>query len=142
HVAAVDAFGVAATPAHTASGGAPNPVGPFPSPFNASNTVELFSSDGPRRYFFNADGSPITPGNLLSTGGLLVPKPDITAADGVSCNAPGFNPFFGTSAAAPHAAAIAALIKSINPAFTPAQIRSLLTSTAIDIEQPGVDRDS
>lgn len=142
HVAAPDAFTVAATPAHTAFGDAPNPVGPFPSPFNASNTVELFSSDGPRRYFFNADGSPITPGNLLSTGGLVVPKPDITAADGVSCNARGFSTFFGTSAAAPHAAAIAALIKSIDLALTPAQIRSLLTSTAIDIEQPGVDRDS
>src|SRR3954465_9268126 len=50
--------------------------------------------------------------------------------------------FFGTSAAAPHAAAIAALLKSANPALTPAQIRTLLTATAIDIGVPGADRDS
>jgi Subtilase family len=71
-------------------------------------------------------------------------KPNITAADGVSVTgAGGFpSPFFGTSAAAPHAAAIAALVKSAIPAFTPTQIRGLLSSTAIDIEAPGIDRDS
>ena len=69
-------------------------------------------------------------------------KPDITAADGVSCAAPGFNPFYGTSAAAPHAAAIAALCKSGNPAITPAALRTALTSTAIDIEASGVDKDT
>ena len=70
-------------------------------------------------------------------------KPDITAADGVSITgAGGFpNPFFGTSAAAPHAAAIAGLIKSANPS-TPEQIRAALIGSAIDIEAPGVDRDS
>src|SRR5207248_2895546 len=69
-------------------------------------------------------------------------KPDITAADGVMCAAPGFNRFYGTSAAAPHAAAIAALVKSANLSLTPAQIRTALSSTAIDIEAAGVDRDS
>jgi subtilase family protein len=71
-------------------------------------------------------------------------KPDITAADGVSVTGVGGfgSPFFGTSAAAPHAAAIAALVKSANPSLTPAQIRSILTTTAIDIEAAGVDRDS
>ena len=44
----------------------------------------------------------------------------------------------------PHgaSAAIAGLIKSSNPAFTPLQIRNALTSTAVDIEKPGLDRDS
>ena len=41
------------------------------------------------------------------------PKPEIAAADGVSTTVPGFATFFGTSAAAPHAAAIAALMKSV-----------------------------
>ena len=68
-------------------------------------------------------------------------KPDITAADGTATGVAGFNPFFGTSAAAPHAAAIAALIKSAGP-FTPAQIRTALTSSAIDIEAAGTDRDT
>jgi subtilisin-like proprotein convertase family protein len=50
--------------------------------------------------------------------------------------------FFGTSASAPHAAAIAALVKSANPRATPARIRQALTVTALDIEAAGFDRDS
>jgi len=137
-----NAFGVAATPASTAAGPPPNPTGPFPLPFNSTNTVELFSSDGPRQYFFNADSTAITPGNFLAGGGQIIQQPLVTAADGVMCAAPGFNPFFGTSAAAPHAGAIAALVKSVNPGLTATQISSILTSTAIDIEAIGVDRDS
>ncbi len=134
HAAAANAFGCAATPALAA----------FPNPFSSSNVVETFSSDGPRRIFFQADGTAITPGNFLATGGLLRQKPDITAADGVSVTGVGGfpSPFFGTSAAAPHAAAIAGLLKSADPSFTPAQIRLALTGSAIDIEGPGVDRDS
>jgi hypothetical protein len=131
-----NAFGVAATPAPAEFGG------PYPDPFNSSNTVETFSSDGPRRFFFNADGTAITPGNFSSTGGQLIQQPLITAADGVSCAAPGFNPFFGTSAAAPHAGAIAALVKSADLTLTATQISTILTSSTIDIEAAGVDRDS
>jgi len=134
HSHAADAYSCAATPA----------VGPFPNPFSGANVTELFSSDGPRRIFFQANGTPYTPGNFLSTGGLVRQKPDITAADGVAVTGVGGfgSPFFGTSAAAPHAAAIAGLLKSAGPGLTPAQIRSLLTTTAIDIEASGVDRDS
>jgi 6-phosphogluconolactonase (cycloisomerase 2 family) len=144
HACAAGAFSVAATPAANAFGALPNPTGPFPNPFTASNTVELFSSDGPRRIFFNANGTAITPGNFSATGGTLRQKPDITAADGVAVTgAGGFSArFFGTSAAAPHVGAIAALLKSANPSLTPAQVRAALTSTAIDIEDAGVDRDS
>src|SRR5262245_59457490 len=71
HSAAANAFGCAATPAAMAIGQAPNPTGPFPNPFNSSNVVERFSSDGPRRIFFQADGTPITPGDVSATGGLL-----------------------------------------------------------------------
>jgi N-acetylneuraminic acid mutarotase len=146
HSAAADALSVAATPAAAAFPGLPTgPVGPFPNPFNSTSTVELFSSDGPRRVFFNADGTPITPGNFLATGGAVRQKPDLTAADGIVTTFPsntGLNPFFGTSAAAPHAAAIAALLKSYAPALNASQIRSILKSTALDIEAPGVDSDS
>ena len=124
-------------------GAPPNPTGPFPGPFNSGNLSELFSSDGPRRVFFNPNGTPITPGNFLfgTNGGAVRQKPDITAADGTASAVSGFNPFFGTSAAAPHAAAIAALLKSAGT-FTPAQIRTALTSSAIDIEAAGIDRDT
>ena len=127
-------FGVAATYAGAA----------YPNPFSTSNVVETFSSDGPRRVFFLGDGTAITPGNFSSTGGAVLQKPDLTAADGVFVSGAGDEPgqFFGTAAAAAHAAAIAGLIKSANPGFTQSQLRSVLFSSALDIEAPGVDRDS
>ena len=54
---------------------------------------------------------------------------------------PGFLPFFGTSAAAPHAAGVAALVKSANPSLTGAQIRQILIDTALDNMAPGTDPD-
>jgi subtilisin family serine protease len=119
-------------------------LGTRPFPGGALNPTETFSSDGPRRMFYNANGTAITPGNFLfsTNGGTTFVKPDIAAADGITTRTPGFNPFFGTSAAAPHAAGIAALIKSAKPSLTPAQIKDAMTSTALDIRAPGVDRDS
>jgi subtilisin family serine protease len=66
----------------------------------------------------------------------------LTAADGVTTRTPGFNPFFGTSAAAPHAGAVAALVKSANLLLTNTEIKAILTSTALDTMAPGPDRDS
>ena len=109
----------------------------------AANPVETFSSDGPRTIFYNPDGSTITPGNVLfgTNGGVVLQKPDLTAADGGNTATPGFAPFFGTSAAAPHAAGIAALVKSANPALTNVQIRNILANTSLDNMAPGADRD-
>ena len=104
HSAAVDAFSVAAAPANLPygtllePGDPPNPRGPFPEVFTMSQLPERFTSDGPRRIFFAADGTPAP---------QVRQKPEITAADGVVTTAPGFARFFGTSASAPHAAAIA-----------------------------------
>jgi subtilisin family serine protease len=110
----------------------------------AANPTETFSSDGPRRIFFNPDGTPITPGNLLfaTNGGTTLAKPDIAAADGVSTKTPGFSPFYGTSAAAPHAAGVAALVKSARPDYSNAQILTAMKATALDIRAVGVDRDA
>lgn len=136
HSAAINAISVAAVNAQGVT-----------SPFvgGAANPVETFSSDGPRRIFYKADGTPITPGNFLDGGGVVRPKPNIAAADGVLTTLPsntGLSPFFGTSAAAPHAAGVAALLKSFRPSLTPAQTRIILNQTALDIEATGVDQDS
>jgi subtilisin-like proprotein convertase family protein len=139
-----------ATYGHNASGAtnafclAATRVASDPVPFvgGAANPVENFSSDGPRHVFYNRDGTPITPGDLSSTGGQVLQKPDFTAADGVATTVSGFLPFSGTSAAAPHAGAIAALLWSYNPFLSPADIRSVLTGTALTIGNPGFDRNS
>ncbi len=137
HSAAVSAFSVAAVNVATAGGGA------FTG--GAANPVEWFSSDGPRHVFYYANGTAITPGNFSSSGGVVRQKPDIAAADGVATATPPaayFNPFFGTSAATPHAGAIAALLLSCKPSLTTAAARTAITGTALDIMAPGVDRDS
>jgi hypothetical protein len=109
--------------------------------FNTSNTVEPYSSDGPRQMFYNPNGTAITPGNVLfgTGGGTILNKVDISAADCVKTTLASFNPFCGTSAAAPHAAAIAALLKQANPSLTSAQMRTALTTGTIDIETAGFD---
>jgi hypothetical protein len=112
----------------------------------SANPTETFSSDRPRKIFFKPDGTAITPGNVLfaTNGGETLVKPDIAAADGVTTRTgpPFFSPFFGTSAAAPHAAAIAALVKSARPDYTNAQIVTAMLATALDIRAPGLDPDS
>jgi hypothetical protein len=109
-----------------------------------ANPNESFSSDGPRKIFFTPNGTPITPGNFLfaTNGGQTLQKPDLAAADGVTTHTPGFLPFFGTSAATPHAAGIAALVRSARPDYTVAQTKTAMTATALDSMEVGVDRDS
>lgn len=67
-------------------------------------------------------------------------KPDLASFDGVATSVPGFETFFGTSAAAPHAGAVAALMLGKNPTLTPARVKELMQTTAVDIEAPGFDR--
>ncbi|WP_440900743.1 S8 family serine peptidase [Actinosynnema sp.] len=134
HSAARGAISVAAAPAASAlsfdlePGDPANPTGPFPGSFTSAQQPERFTSDGPRRVFFAADGSPAPE---------VRQKPDITAADGVNTSVAGFKPFFGTSAAAPNAAGIAGLVLSGNPTMSPAEVRAALVGTAIDIAAPG-----
>ncbi|TFH21337.1 MAG: hypothetical protein E4H10_15530, partial [Bacteroidia bacterium] len=91
--------------------------------------------------------------------GIVRNKPDITAPNGVNTtvdlgNGDWIDPidpdtlfpnFFGTSAASPHAAGMAALILEAKSKFdpglsvTPENIRTLMKSTALDMENPGED---
>lgn len=82
------------------------------------DTIEPYSSHGP-----------------TVDGGL---KPDLVAPTGVSTTQIPTG-FFGTSAATPHAAAVAALILECRPAFKPSNISETLTSTAVDLGQRGQD---
>ncbi len=139
HSAVEGAFSTAAAPADDPlpfdlePGDPPNPAGPAPDPFTRAQLPERFTSDGPRRVFFEADGTPIAGGSEVRQ------KPDITAADGVTTSVGGFDPFFGTSAAAPHAAAIAGLVLSGNLGATSDDVREAFDATALDLVPAGVD---
>jgi hypothetical protein len=137
HPAAAGAFAIAAVNVATAGGGVFT-GGP-------ANPVEPFSSDGPRTIFFEPDGTPIArlPQNAeKGVSSVVRQKPDFAAADGVSTATPGFNPFFGTSASAPHAAGISALFEDLFPSVSPDNFEDLFRSGALDIDDPGFDRNS
>ena len=96
------------------------------------NDVEPYSSLGPSQVYFPAPATR--------------PKPDLAGFDGVTItNAGGFPAcppsctFFGTSAAAPHSAAVAALLLSKNHSLTPAHIQDALRGGAVDIGPAGFD---
>jgi hypothetical protein len=62
-------------------------------------------------------------------------KPDMVAVDGVTVSGAGQfqTPFFGTSAAAPHVAGIAALLLQLKPTLTRAQLKAVLQQGAVPL---------
>ncbi|HKA06064.1 MAG TPA: S8 family serine peptidase, partial [Gemmataceae bacterium] len=103
--------------------------------------------------FSSAGTTPIlfdTAGNRLATP-VVRDKPDIVAPDGGNTtfffqdsvrDDDTFPNFFGTSAAAPHAAAVAGLMLQARPDLTPADVFAHLESTALDMADPGYDHDT
>lgn len=123
HAAAVNAQAVAASPS-----------------FNRFS-VESFSSYGSPTILFAPDGSPLG-------APATRPKPDLTSIDAVSTTFFSGEAlpdpldgllFFGTSAAAPNAAAVAALLWQAEPNLTQAQLKNRLQNTATDIGAAGFD---
>lgn len=92
------------------------------SPYN----LESYSSRGPT---FGSGGA--------CTGGAT--KPDISAYANVSTVAYGDGVFNGTSAATPHVAGAAALVKQAYPSYTVAQMQSFLEGRAYDLGTSGKD---
>lgn len=72
-------------------------------------------------------------------------KPDLIGPDSVSSftfgpfSGCGVSGFAGTSAATPHVAAAAALVKQANPSFGPAELQAYLEENAVDLGAPGKD---
>jgi hypothetical protein len=89
--------------------------------------AEPFSSRGPVRRLFDVNGV------RLATP-QTVQKPQIAAADGVSTSVTGFNPFFGTSAATPSAAGVAALLRSANQTMSVDELNAIMTDPANSID--------
>ena len=110
------------------------------SPYFDPTTPEFFTSVGPSTFLFEPDGTRKATPEIRQT-------PDITAVDGTDTTffgssdiePNGFPNFFGTSAAAPHAAAISALVQQANPSLTSQEVYDILAETATDIGAPGAD---
>src|SRR5262249_43953210 len=98
------------------------------SPASNPSIVEPYSSAGPSIIAFPSPAER--------------PKPDLGGIDCVKTSRPGFNPFCGTSAAAPHVAGVAAiLMQAMGSGSTPAGVRQVLKATAVDLGPAGADSD-
>ena len=95
--------------------------------FGGTDRVESFSSVGPGTTLFNASG------NRLAIP-LLNNKVNFVAPDGTATTV--FAPFYGTSAAAPVAAAVAALMLQSDSILTPAQVSAILAQSAVPAVGP------
>jgi hypothetical protein len=121
---------------HTA---APNCISVGAVPYFDQDNPESFTSLGPTTFLFEDDGTVLATPSVRQT-------PDLAAIDGTNTTFFGndiegdtFPNFFGTSAAAPHAAAVAALMLQNNSSLTPAQILANQIATAEDLGDPGYD---
>ncbi len=123
------------------------------APYLGQNPLESepFSASGPAIYDLSIQGTPTTPrvvqnpiitapdggtttffepGGIVDTTEPLFPGEATTATDLVPADQQGLPSFFGTSQAAPDAAAVAALMLQVAPSLTPAQVRGDLIASA------------
>jgi hypothetical protein len=115
------------------------------APFFDPNNAEPFTAHGPTTILRDASGDPLALPEIRDT-------PLITGIDGgnttfffsdSAVDADLFPNFFGTSASAPHVAAIAALMLEkaslAGQLLSPAEVYDILISSTIDIGAPGYD---
>jgi hypothetical protein len=141
HAAAAATIGVAATPWWA------------PAPFLGQNPLanEPFSSSGPAYIDLSPKGTPITPqvvqnpaitapdggntsffqGGPIDTSNPSFPGEPATSTNLVAASQLDLPAFFGTSSAAPNAAAVAALMLQEVPSLSHAQILKALTASAL-----------
>lgn len=107
-------------------------------PYNSTTTPEAFTSPGPATYYWE----PVIDGSIPAAGlasPIQVNRPDFAATDGdcttffYQSTAGGSScpyRFYGTSASAPNAAAVAALVLDAKNDVTSGEMRTLLSNTA------------
>jgi Subtilase family len=123
-------------PAVFGHAGAASAIAVAAVPYSDSARIERYSSRGPVTHLFGPVEGP-APAPPLGVP-EVIPKPDLAATD---CGVTTFFAFpqagrwrfCGTSAAAPHAAAVAALVRQAKPTLPPQQLRNTLEETAAPV---------
>ena len=115
---------------------------PFYGICDRASRIEAFSSAGGIPIYFDPEGRPVPDAPAIRR------KPDIVAPDEVNTFFPqenadtdddGLPNFSGTSAAAPHAAAIAALMLEYDPNLSVDRLYQAMRRTARDLDDPATD---
>jgi len=107
--------------------------------------LEIFSSHGEVPLFFDGIGNRYPSPLVLEKPDIVAPQGSNTTFFGFDYEGDGFPNFFGTSASAPHAAALAALLCSKSNEFETSidfdlqAVPDILKSTAIEMDEPGFD---
>ena len=97
--------------------------------YSANDALESYSSSGAgTEWLFDSSGNPIAE---------PINKVDITGVDGITTTVPGgLSDFFGTSAATPTVAGVAALLEQLAPGASNAAIEQALRSSATNLGDP------
>jgi hypothetical protein len=111
----------------------------------APPVLEPYSSAGFTPILFDITGNRLVNPRIRLKPEFVAPDGSNTTEfffDSPDIEGDGFPNFFGTSAAAPHAAAVAALMLQAVPTTTPQRVYEVLKATAVDIGSQGPDFDS
>ena len=107
------------------------PASSMPAPANASEVLSVGAIN-----WSNYTTGPIAAYSSRGPTGDGRQKPDLAAPDNVTTGVAYYNPFPGTSAAAPHVAGVAGLLKAENPGLSAADLRTRLLSFCVPMGDP------
>ncbi len=130
-------------PTVTGHAGAASAISVAAVPFDDSSEPEPYSSRGPVVHLFEPVAGPLPAAPIVGAPETIA-KPDVAATDcGVTTFFASFAGgkwrFCGTSAAAPHVAAAAALLRQAKPSLSGEELREALTETADPVGAFGPD---
>lgn len=140
---AINAANTAGVSIFAAAGNNNSSVAFFPASYNhvvSVSAVDIQSNKAPYSNF-NASVDICAPGGDTSVdlNGDSYPDGVLSTLVNESTSAPIYVFYQGTSMACPHAAGVAALLRSQSPVLTPAQVESILKTTAVDLGAVGQD---